>query len=70
MSDNLEARIAVLEASVTPMAKDVREIRDALLQARGGLRLVMAMAAVGSFFSAVVGAVVGAFVKVKFFLGA
>jgi hypothetical protein len=50
----LEARMETVEAEVQAMRLDVREIRDALVKARGGwLMLTIALSLAGAFGSLV-----------------
>lgn len=44
----MSAKIHHLEATVTTMSQDLRDIRDTLLQARGGWKTVMMVAGISA----------------------
>lgn len=56
----LEARMEIVEAEIQAVRRDVREIRDALVTARGGWKMLTL--AIG--LSASLGAVIGKFLPI------
>lgn len=59
---NLEARMQTVESELHAIRQDVREIRDALVGAKGGWRTLTALVAIATTIGAVAGRYIPAFI--------
>jgi hypothetical protein len=62
----LEARMETVEQEVLAMRRDVREIRDALVTARGGWRTLTVVIGFSISFGAFIGRVFPALMQTRF----